>query len=33
MAGGQQYVVRAFRQPNEPGVVRVRADRPNRWDV
>jgi hypothetical protein len=33
MAGGQQYVVRAFRQPNEPGFIRVRADRPNRWDV
>jgi hypothetical protein len=32
-AGGQQYVVRAFRLPNEPGIVRVRADRPNRWDV
>ncbi len=32
-AGGQQYVVRAFRMPNEPGIVRVRADRPNRWDV
>jgi hypothetical protein len=32
-AGGQQYVVRAFCTPNEPGVVHVRADRPNRWDV
>ncbi|CAB4576334.1 MAG: hypothetical protein F2534_14140 [Actinobacteria bacterium] len=31
-AGGEQYVVRAFCLPNEPGVVRVRADRPNRWD-
>lgn len=33
MAGGEHYVVRAFRLPNEPGIVRVRADRPNRWDV
>lgn len=33
MAGGEQYVVRAFRVPNEPGMVRVRADRPNRWDA
>jgi hypothetical protein len=33
MAGGEQYVVRAFRLPNEPGMVRVRADRPNRWDA
>lgn len=31
VAGGEQYVVRAFRFPNEPDVVRVRADRPNRW--
>jgi hypothetical protein len=31
-AGGEQYVVRAFRMPNEPDLVRVRADRPNRWD-
>jgi len=33
VAGGEQYVVRAFRLPNEPDVVRVRADRPNRWDT
>jgi hypothetical protein len=32
-AGGEQYVVRAFCDPHEPNVVRVRADRPNRWDV
>ena len=32
VAGGEQYVVRAFQLPNEPDVVRVRADRPNRWD-
>jgi hypothetical protein len=32
-AGGEQYVVRAFRLPNEPDVVRVRADRPNVWDT
>lgn len=31
MAGGEQYVVRAFRLPHDPDVVRVRADRPNRW--
>lgn len=33
VAGGEQYVVRAFHLPNEPDIVRVRADRPNRWDV
>ena len=33
VAGGEQYVVRAFRLPNEPDIVRVRADRPNRWDT
>lgn len=32
MAGGEQYVVRAFQMPNEPDLVRIRADRPNRWD-
>lgn len=32
MAGGEQYVVRAFQLPNEPDMVRIRADRPNRWD-
>lgn len=33
VAGGEQYVVRAFQLPNEPEIVRVRADRPNRWDA
>lgn len=33
VAGGEQYVVRAFHVPNEPELVRVRADRPNRWDA
>ncbi len=33
MAGGEQYVVRAFCLPNDPQTVRVRADRPNRWDT
>ncbi len=32
-AGGEQYVLRAVCHPNECDVVRVRADRPNRWDV
>jgi hypothetical protein len=32
-AGGEQYVLRAVCHPNESDVVRVRADRPNRWDV
>jgi len=32
MAGGEQYVVRAIQLPNEPEVVRVRADRPTRFD-
>ena len=32
VAGGEQYVVRATRPPNDPGIVVVRADRPNRWD-
>lgn len=31
-AGGEHYVLRALRTPNEPGTVRLRADRPNRWD-
>ncbi len=31
-AGGEHYVLRAVRSPNEPGAVRLRADRPNRWD-
>lgn len=33
VAGGEQYVVRAFQLPNEPDIVRVRADRPNRWET
>ncbi|MFZ4810083.1 MAG: hypothetical protein ACOYL9_01950 [Ilumatobacteraceae bacterium] len=33
VAGGEHYVVRAFCLPNDPEVVRVRADRPNRWDA
>jgi hypothetical protein len=32
VAGSEQYVVRATRLPNDPGIVVVRADRPNRWD-
>lgn len=32
-AGGEHYVLRAICVPNERDVVRVRADRPNRWDV
>jgi hypothetical protein len=32
VAGGEQYVLRAVRTVNEAGVIRVRADRPNRWD-
>jgi hypothetical protein len=31
--GGEQFVVRAVQLPNEPDVVRIRADRPNRWDL
>lgn len=31
-AAGEQYVLRVVRSPNEPGTIRVRADRPNRWD-
>lgn len=33
VAGGEHYVVRAITLPDQPGVVRVRADRPNRWDA
>jgi hypothetical protein len=33
MAGGQQYVLRAVRDDPISDVVRVRADRPNRWDL
>lgn len=32
MSGAEQFVVRAIAAPNEPDVVVVRADRPNRWD-
>lgn len=32
LAGGEQYVVRAFQLPHEPEVVRVRADRRHRWE-
>lgn len=31
-AHGATYIVRVHTNPNEPGVVRVRADQPNRWD-
>jgi hypothetical protein len=33
VAGGERYVVRAFRLPNEPDIVRVRADRPTRLET
>jgi hypothetical protein len=33
MAGGASYMVRAVIDPNEPGRVNVRADRPNRWEI
>lgn len=33
MAGGEHYVVRAIQHPNEPDVVRVRADRQHFWDI
>ena len=29
---GETYVVRVHTDPNTPNVVRVRAERPNRWD-
>jgi hypothetical protein len=32
LAGGEHYVVRAFRYPHEPDIVRVRAERPTRSD-
>ena len=32
VAGAEQFVVRAVVSPNDPEVVVVRADRPNRWD-
>lgn len=31
-AHGATYIVRVHTDPNSPGVVRVRADQPNRWD-
>jgi hypothetical protein len=31
-AGGQHYVVRAVQLPNEPQVIRVRADHAHFWD-
>lgn len=31
-AHGATYIVRVHTDPNAPGVVRVRADQPNRWD-
>ena len=31
-AHGATYIVRVHTNPNEPGVVRVRADQPNRWE-
>lgn len=33
MAGGEQYVLRAVRDDAFSDLVRVRADRPNRWDL
>ena len=32
MAGGEHYVLRVVRDSYRSDVVRVRADRPNRWD-
>jgi hypothetical protein len=32
-AGGQQYVLRAVCEPNDSDIVRVSAERPNRWDA
>ena len=32
-SGGEQYVLRAVRCPQEVGAIEVRADRPNRWEV
>lgn len=32
-SGGEQYVLRATRCPNEPDAIVVRADRPNRWEI
>jgi hypothetical protein len=31
-SAGEHYVLRAIREPHSTGEVRVRADRPNRWD-
>jgi hypothetical protein len=30
--GAQHYVLRAVCEPNQPDIVMVRAERPNRWD-
>lgn len=32
VSGGEQYVLRVVCEPNDSESVRVRADRPNRWD-
>jgi hypothetical protein len=32
-SGGEHYVVRAVRMPNDPDFVYVRADRPTRYDL
>lgn len=32
-SGGEQYVVRAIQLPNDRGAVRIRADRPSRYDT
>jgi hypothetical protein len=32
-AGGEQYVLRAVCEPNDSDIVRVSAERPNRWDA
>jgi hypothetical protein len=31
-SAGQHYVLRAIHEPHSSGEIRVRADRPNRWD-
>lgn len=31
-AHGATYIVRVHTDPNNPGIVRVRADQPNRWE-
>jgi hypothetical protein len=32
-AGGEHYVIRAIRTPNDPDTVHVRADRPTRFEL